>query len=222
MFTSEQVTAIVRKATGRLQMATILFAATGLRAGELLGLEVKHFDGSAIRVEQAVWGGNNKVGKPKTPNARRYVDLHPDVASLLRQFIGTRSKGFIFQTESGQPVTQTNILRREFHPLLDKLKFHRCGFHAFRRYRNTFLRRQQCPYGLLTYWLGWSREKDMPGHYDHSHEDVQYRRDVARSMGVGFELPQELTTKIRVPKIPDVNGRHAETVTTEVALAETR
>ena len=38
-------------------MAAILFAATGLRAGELLGLEVRHFDGTSVRVEQAIWKG---------------------------------------------------------------------------------------------------------------------------------------------------------------------
>ncbi|MGO9591159.1 MAG: hypothetical protein ACLP3K_14075, partial [Candidatus Acidiferrales bacterium] len=80
-FTGEQVEAIVKAATGRLQMVAILFAATGLRAGELLGLEVRHFDGSSVKVEQAIWGGDGKVYEPKTQNAYRVVDLHPDVAS---------------------------------------------------------------------------------------------------------------------------------------------
>jgi len=56
-FTGDQVEKIVRAATGRLQMAAILFAASGLRAGELLGLEVRHFDGTSVRVEQEIWKG---------------------------------------------------------------------------------------------------------------------------------------------------------------------
>ena len=195
-FAVEQVTAITTAATGRLQMAAILFAASGLRAGELLGLECRHFDGSAVRVEQSVWGGNNKVNAPKTQNSYRVVDLHPDVASLLQQFIGTRTSGFIFQTSSRKPVTQTNLLRRELHPLLDKLKIERRGFHSFRRFRNTYLRQQDCPDALLKFWLGHAG-RDMSDLYDRSSEDVRYRRDVAKSMGVGFEVP-----KLSAPSVP--------------------
>jgi integrase len=193
-FTAEQVTSIVKAATGRMQMAATLCAATGLRAGELLGLEVRHFDGTSVRVEQSVWGGNNRVGTPKTKNAVRFVDLHPDVAALLKSFIGTRTKGFILQTSGGNPVTQTNLLRRELHPLLDSLEIPLCGFHAFRRFRNTFLRQSRCPDALLKFWMGHSA-KDMSDLYDKSSEDLTYRRDIAKAMGVGFELPKTLTGK---------------------------
>src|SRR5260370_27880566 len=110
-----------------MQAETILFAATGLRAGELLGLECRHFDGASVKVEQAVWGGDGKVYTPKTANAYRVIDLHPDVANLLQQFIGDRKKGFIFQTISAKAVTQTNLLRRALHPLLDHLKIPLCS-----------------------------------------------------------------------------------------------
>ena len=213
-FTGEQVTAIAKAATGRLQMACVLFAATGLRAGELFGLEVRHFDGTAVTVAQSVWGGNNKVGTPKTQNSYRVVDLHPDVASLLKSFIGTRSSGFIFQTSTRRPITQTNMLRRELHPLLDELKIGRRGFHAFRRFRNTHLRQSHCPDGILKFWLGHAG-KDMSDLYDASRQDVQYRRDVAKAIGVGFDLPKMLTTKRSnvSEKTPDkgLNGRFVET-----------
>ncbi len=217
-FTVEQVTAITKAATGRLQMAAILLAASGLRAGELLGLEVRHFDGSAVRVEQSVWGGNNKVNAPKTQNSYRVIDLHPDVASLLQQFIGTRTSGFIFQTSSRKPVTQTNLLRRELHPLLDRLKIERRGFHSFRRFRNTYLRQQHCPDALLKFWLGHAG-RDMSDLYDRSSEDVQYRKDVAKSMGVGYELPKTLSPKRSKGEkisLPGANGRQTETLPAEV------
>lgn len=217
-FTPEQVTSIVTASTGRLQMACVLFAATGLRAGELLGLEVRHFDGSSVDVEQSVWGGNNKVGLPKTENAERTVDLHPDVSALLRQFIGTRTTGFIFQTSSRTPVTQTNLLRRELHPLLTKLGIPLCGFHAFRRFRNTHLRQTRCPDSVLKFWMGHADE-DMSDHYDFSCEDLQYRRDVAKAMGLGFEVPKSLIANPSKAKVKTSQsgliGRFAETKETE-------
>ena len=211
-FTGEQVTRIVAAASGRLQMAAILLASSGLRAGELLGLEVRHFDGESVTVNQALW--HARVQDPKTANAFRTVDLHPDVAALLKEFIGDRTKGFIFQASSGRPLSQVNLLRRELHPLLASLGISMRGFHSFRRFRNTFLRQQHCPDGVLKFWIGHA-DRDLSDHYDRSREDVQFRRDVAKSIGVGFELPKALTPKrpkeVKV-SLTGANGRQTETV----------
>jgi integrase len=51
-FTVEQIEKIIKHGDRRVQMLTVLLAASGLRAGELFGLEVKHFDGSSVTVEQ--------------------------------------------------------------------------------------------------------------------------------------------------------------------------
>lgn len=195
-FTGEQATKLVNAASGRIQMASILFAAAGLRAGELLGLEVRHFDGSSVTVEQEVWNG--KIQAPKTSNAVRVIDLHPDVAELLKQFLGDRSTGFVFQTRSGKPLTQTNLLKREFHPILEKLGISKRGFHSFRRFRNTHLRKSGCPDGLLKFWMGHA-PKDMSDLYDKVREDVEFRKEVAKAMGVGFEVPKTLNCS-NVPK----------------------
>ena len=208
-FNGEQVAEIVKAACGRIQMAVILLAATGLRAGELLGLQVRHFDGSALKIEQEVWSG--KVLPPKTPNAIRVVDLAPEAAELLKQFIGDRAAGFVFQTSSGKPVSQTNLLKREFHPLLATLQISKRGFHCFRRFRNTLLRKSACPDGLLKFWMGHAG-RDMTDRYDRVREDVEFRKDVARAMGCGFELPKVLAPKLRKPckKHSGVIGRQEE------------
>jgi integrase len=191
-FTGEQVSEIVKAASGRIQMAAILLAASGLRAGELLGLEVRHFDGSSVRVEQEIWGG--KVQEPKTPNAKRVIDLHIDAADLLKHFIGDRSMGLIFRTRSGKPLSQANLLKREFHPILETLGISKRGFHSFRRFRNTYLRKSGCPDGLIKFWMGHAN-KDMTDRYDKVRDDVQFRKEVAKSMGTGFELPETLSPK---------------------------
>ena len=152
IFTADQVASIVTAASGKLQMACILFAASGLRAGELLGLELRHFDGSSVKIEQSIWGG--KVQPPKTPNAKRYVDLHPAIATLLAAFIGDRKSGFVFETGSGRPLGQSNLLNAGLHPLLETLGISKQGFHCFRRFRNTYLRQQRCSDSILKTWMG--------------------------------------------------------------------
>jgi hypothetical protein len=94
-------------------MVFIVSAAGGLRIGETLGIEIdKHLsaDCSTISIEQKARRGRveNRV---KTRSAKRQVDLHPDVAKLLQGFIGTRTSGFLFQTENGTPLSLTNVLR---------------------------------------------------------------------------------------------------------------
>jgi integrase len=217
-FLGEQVTKIVKAANGRLQMACVLLAASGIRAGELLALEIRHFDGSSIKIEQDVWGG--KVQDPKTPNARRTIDLYPDVAELLNQFIGDRRAGFIFETSSGKPLTQTNLLKRELHPILATLEIPKRGFHSFRRFRNTHLRNSICPDGLLKFWMGHA-SKDMSDRYDRVRDDVVFRADAARRMGTGFEVPKTLKPKPPKTKkglseisVSGVIGREVELATT--------
>jgi integrase len=73
MFSAAEIESMIKKADRRMQMLTILFAATGLRAGELFGLEVRHFDGFRLRIEQAALDG--VIQTPKTENSYRHVEL---------------------------------------------------------------------------------------------------------------------------------------------------
>jgi len=151
--------------------------------------------GSGTDLEQEIWGG--KVQDPKTPNALRVVDLHPDVSGLLTQFIGDRTTGFLFQTGSGKPMNLRN-LARSLYSVLETLEISKRGFHSFRRFRNTHLRKSGCPDGLIKFWMGHAN-KDMTDRYDKVREDVEFRKDVAEAMGVGFELPKTLNCS-NVPK----------------------
>jgi len=66
---------------------------------------------------------------------------------------------------------------------------HKAGNHAFRRFRNTYLRNYtDCPEGLDKYWMGHAGKK-MSDLYDKIKEDVAFRRKWAERCGFGFELP---------------------------------
>ena len=152
-FTSEEVTKIITEANGQFQVLYALLAGTGLRVGEILALEInKHIspDCSTIVVEQSVFNG--KVQAPKTDSAKREIDLHPQTTQTLKRFIGSRVSGFLFRSTSGTPLSGTNVLRRHFHPILKKIGWNdpktndkKTGFHAFRRFRVTWLRKRRAP-----------------------------------------------------------------------------
>jgi integrase len=102
--------------------------------------------------EESVWEG--RVQTPKTANAFRQVDLHPTVAAMLRDFLGDRKQGFLFQTRTGTPFLQSNFLRSSLYPILKELGIEKQGFHGFRRFRVTHLESNYVPPALVKYWTG--------------------------------------------------------------------
>jgi integrase len=172
------------------QMLYILCAAGGLRLGEALGIDIKNIspDCSTIKINQKAWRGKIQDFL-KTKNGKREVDLHSSVAAMLKDFIGERMSGLLFCSRTGKPLGQSNILRRSLHPILVALGQPKCGAHAFRRFRDTYLKNfTSTPSGLINFWLGWA-EEDMSGVYDKIRHDVGFRKEVAEKSGLGFKLP---------------------------------
>lgn len=171
-------------------MLFVLCAAAGLRFGEALGIDIKDIsaDCFTIKIRQKAW--RTQIHEfLKTKNGKRQIDLHPNVAAMLKRFIGERKSGLLFVSRSGKPLEQSNILRRTLHPILVKLGQPKCGAHAFRSFHNTYLKnRASCPEGVREFWPGWE-DKDMSDLYDKIQEDVDFRTQWAEKAGLGFEIP---------------------------------
>jgi integrase len=136
-------------------MLYMLCAASGLRISEALGIDMGDIckpDCSTIHVRQKVrkCRVENSV---KTENAKREIDLHSSVAVLLRDFNGAR-EGLLVPTRTGKPMSDSNCRNRFLHKRLKALGQPKAGTHAFRRYRNTYLRKVRCPDGLVKFWTG--------------------------------------------------------------------
>jgi len=187
-FTGEDLTQIVASAKGQFRVLYALLGGTGLRIGEAAGLEIQDVspDASAIRIRQSVWNGRKQ--SPKTHSALREVDLHPSLAAMLKAFIGEREAGLLFQTKNGRPLLQSNIIRRSLHPILKKMGRAKAGFHSFRRYRVTHLRKNRVPEDLLRFWIGHAGKSVTDG-YSMVKSDVAFRQLCAANVGLGFELP---------------------------------
>jgi hypothetical protein len=67
-------------------------------------------------------------------------------------------------------------------------KSKRC-FHAFRRFRTTWLRKQHVSEDIIRFWLGHA-SREVTDRYSKLSEDAEFRRSVAASAGLGFELPE--------------------------------
>jgi integrase len=193
------------------QMLFILCGATGERIGEALGIEIdKHIspDFLTINIKQKVRHCKMEP-RVKTRSAVRAVDLHPSIAVHLREFVGERKKGFLFASRNGKPLSSSNVLRRHLHPALKQLGYvneftgtHKAGMHAFRRFRNTYLKNfTSCPEGVRDFWLGHAGT-DMGDLYDKIKRDIAFRRQWAEKCGIGFEL-----APLVVPNVPKMRKK---------------
>ena len=190
-FTAREVEQILARAKGRYKVLFALLAGTGLRIGEAFGLRLgEHLssDFSTINVRQSVWRGS--VQAPKTDNAVREIDVPSSLAAFLKASVGGRTSGFLFQTESGRPLTQRNVLRDGLGKIQGNMHLEAgTGFHSFRRFRTAHLRKNRVPWDLQKLWLGHAN-KDVTDRYaEQLKEDVEWRKEEAEKAGLGFKLP---------------------------------
>ena len=79
-------------------------------------------------------------------------------------------------------------LRRSLHPILKQLGVEKAGFHATRRFRTTWLRKQRAPEDLIKFWLGHAKQS-VTDAYSKLADDEEFRKQVAEKVGTGFEVP---------------------------------
>lgn len=184
-FKTDELQRIITAAEGQHRVLFALLAGTGIRIGEASGLHVEDVDFSncVITIRRNVWQGREQ--SPKTENAERVIDVDPSLIEVLHLHIGDRKTGRVFMARNGSPISGDNILKRVLHPLLERLGIQKAGAHAFRHSRVTFLRTQDTPSHLQLQWIGHSSLETTDG-YDHSSEEVDYRRSMASKVGLGF------------------------------------
>ncbi len=133
--TPDQARALIRAAAGDPYEALIVLALhTGLRAGELFGLQWRDLDldAATLTVRQSlvrVTGQGLRPSEPKTAGSAATIPMTAGAVAALRAHrvrqIAQRLKagtlwqetGYVFTTELGTPVSPTNYMRRHFYPI---------------------------------------------------------------------------------------------------------
>ena len=197
-FTAKEMTTLLSKAEGQFVVLYFFCAVTGMRVSEAIAIEIdKHIelDCSIIYVRQQREKHVNRVKKHlKTESGCRDVDLHPDAAAILRNYIGIRTSGFLFQTPRGSMFDPNNIVRESFGSILKEMGRDEAGtrFNAFRRFREAVLQRSEARQILIDYWMGHVSSSMGDRYGKQLVEDVEYRQQQVTKVGLGFELPPSL------------------------------
>jgi integrase len=193
--TRQRLSEVIEQAKGRYRVLYALLAGTGLRIGEALAIRLDPYsedhttispDYRTIHIRKSVWTGREQA--PKTRNAVRSVDVCEPLAAFLREFVGDRKSGWLFQSDTGRPLLQTNIIRDS----LGKLNVE--GFHTFRRFRTAQLRKTRVPWDLEKFWLGHANKDVTDKYAEQLKDDVEYRREWAEKVGLGFDLSPKVGT----------------------------
>jgi hypothetical protein len=125
----------------------------------------------------------------KTQNGERDIDLCTSLAKALREFIGVRKSGLVFQTSTGSQLLQANTLQDSLHPILKELEHIKGGFNIFRRFRITLLGKSDCPDALKHFWSGHAH-RHVSERYTKLLREREFRLNWAEKIGLGFELPE--------------------------------
>jgi hypothetical protein len=170
----------------------IVLAATGLRISEALALEWKHLvnDGRTFVVDQKVNRFGKVVGRMKTKSGKREVDIHPDVSAELLAYKPKDASGLIWKTRENTPYLKSNLGRALMS------RHTKGGWHQFRRFRNTHLRKNGCLEDLRLFWFG-HKPSEMGEVYSKMKDDVNTRLEWSEKIGLGFKLVPLSEFKIR-------------------------
>ena len=193
-----ELTTLLSKAEGDYQVLYFFCLVTGLRVSEAVAVEIdKHLssDCSIVYVRQQREKSVNRVKEHlKTQAGYRDVDIHPDAAAILRNFIGHREKGFLFRSENKTMFDPRNVARDSLDSILEAMgqKKAGSGFHIFRRFREYVLQRSDARPLLVNYWMGHT-DVSMADRYGlQIVEDIKFRQEQVTAVGLGFEPPPSL------------------------------
>jgi hypothetical protein len=140
----------------------------------------------AAHVATGISGDMDSIAKTKW--GEREVDLCESLAKMLRDFVGERTEGLLFQTSTGAQLLQSNTLSDSLHPLLRAIDHLKGGFNIFGRFRITHLQQTECPEVLRHFWSGHA-QKHVFERYSKLLNERDFRLEWAEKVGLGFALP---------------------------------
>ncbi|MCG3040264.1 site-specific integrase [Streptomyces sp. S1A] len=115
--TRDEVERLTTAVPDRYRALVVLAAGSGLRPGELFGLQVRHvnFLGRSVKVEQQLQqttGHGVYVGPPKTERSHRTVPLSKTVLDALERHLERYpavGDDYLFRMERGGPIVRTDF-----------------------------------------------------------------------------------------------------------------
>jgi len=199
---AEDVSALLKAAeSSRYHALLELIARTGMRRGEALALmwDDVDFDSGTLRVRGTLSrvGGELRVSEPKTAKSRRTLPLSRAVSARLKwqRAVQAREReraanvwhetGFVFTTETGQPVDGRDLFRT-LQAAAKKAKLTDVGIHTLRHSAATAMLENGINIKAVSDLLGHSSIAITGDVYAHVSEDTARAAMDALSDAIGI------------------------------------
>jgi integrase len=156
---------------------------TGMRRGELLALQWGDIDWNSnqISIRRSIFRG--EFINPKSKNSIRRIVMSPVLRQELEQYrlLGRKSdKELVFANGNGLPLNPDNLVKREFHPALDRAGLRRIRFHDLRHTYASLLISQGENIKFIQSQLGHASAKTTLDRYGHLMPNLE--NDAARRL----------------------------------------
>ncbi|MDZ4781470.1 MAG: tyrosine-type recombinase/integrase [Planctomycetia bacterium] len=192
---------LVAAETDRLYALYVLAIASGLRLGELCGLQWSDvdLDAGTVTVRHTLMEvkGRSELSQPKSESGRRRVDLAAAAVAALvehrKQLMreGLAGCPFVFCDTDGNTLRRSNITRRSFKPTLKRAGLPDMRFHDLRHTSASLLLTKGVHPKVVQERLGHSQISLTLDTYSHVMPSLQ--RDAANSLD-GFLVRKKATT----------------------------
>lgn len=160
-------------------MMNLTAASTGMRMGELQGLQAKHLIDGNILVEQQFNGAVGEITETKNHKSRT-IPVSNELFELLNTLVTENPDGFVFSLcpKKSKPLTSQRV-RNSLYVALSRVGISReeqraqnITFHSWRHYFNTMMIRNNVPEQKIRMLTGHSSVA-MTEHYTHmDHNDL--------------------------------------------------
>jgi integrase len=185
----EEIGALLSEAAPREHLVLHILTACGLRPAEILVLRMEDFDGTKLRIDEALKDrekGEARIGRTKTKESDSSVPVPPDLSREIAAWIAahperTNPRAFLFPNRRETPYSVGNYLKRYLKPLAERVGIHDLTHQAFRRTSSTHIQ-------------DYASVKDLQGHLRHTNPQTtlkHYTKVIPESLRAAVEALDE-------------------------------
>ena len=163
---------------------------TGMRRGELLGLQWGDIDWNykQIHIRRSIWKG--QFVTPKSKTSMRRIDMSPYLATELKKhMLASPFKeldNLVFYNSDGKALDPDSLVKRQFLPALKRAKIRQVRFHDL-RHTNVALRIEQGQnIKYIQYQLGHASIQTTLDRYGHLIKEVNTEQAKKLDSILGF------------------------------------
>jgi integrase len=201
ILTPEEIKSFLRTVNPKYGVFFLTAILTGMRRGELLGLQWGDIDWkhNQIHVKRALDNTTKQFSAPKTRAAKRKIDIPPRLTrELFRLTEGKGNDEPVFCNDEGSPLNDDSLVKRQFLPALDRAGVKRIRFHDL-RHTNVSLRIEQGQNNVyISKQIGHSSAKITLDVYSHLMKEVNTEQAQKLDNALGFvEYPGSLSEGVR-------------------------